>query len=69
MPMRDGMPGWLSWSSIQLLVSAQVTISWNGALNQAPHSARSLVESLSLCPSPTQCAHALSASISKINKS
>ena len=58
-------PGWLSWLSVRFLVSAQVTISgsWDPALpSRASHSAQSLLEILSLCPSP-------SLSLSKINKS
>ena len=66
-----GVPGWLSWLSVQLLISAQVTVSWFVGLSPALGSAlttRNLLgfsfSSLSLCPFP---AHALSLPL-KINK-
>ena len=45
-----GAPEWLSWSSVQLLISAQVTIpgSWDQALHQALYWAWSLLKILSL---------------------
>ena len=48
-----GVPGWLSWMSVGLLVSAEVMISgsWDGARPQAWCSAGSLLKFLSPSPS------------------
>ena len=68
-----GAPGWLSWISIRLLISAQVIISgsWDLALCQAPHSARSLLDilslSLPLCLSPLPTLSLLSLSLNNNN--
>ena len=69
----SGAPGWLSWLSIRLLISAQVMISlfvrWH-----LPHIRLCAVNvepawdpvSLSLCPSPAYvCVHALALSLSQ----
>ena len=72
MHMRRGT-WWLSWLSNQLLISAQVMISW--WWDQAPHWALhwswSLLRILSLplpLPLPCLCSLSLSLSLSKINK-
>ena len=64
-----GAPGWLSWLSIQLLILAQVMTSGSRAqaLHQALHSAKSLLEILSLSLPlplllPCSCATSLSLS-------
>ena len=64
-----GAPGWLSWLSVLLLVSAQVTISWFVGSSPALGSALSMEpawDSLSpfpcFCPSPALCL-----SLAKIN--
>ena len=64
-----GAPGWLSWLSIQLLISVQVMISpsWDGAPGCALCWAWSLLKILFLCPSPA-CTYALSHSLSKEKK-
>ena len=67
--MKRGVPGWLSWLSIWLLISAQVMIPllwvWapHGVLHWQHCTCLRFCFPLSLCPSP---AHALS--LSKISK-
>ena len=63
------MPEWLSQVGVRLLISALVMILglWDRALNQAPGSAGSLLEILSLpLPLPLPPTHALSKQINKI---
>ena len=58
-----GVPGWLNWLSVRLLVLAQVVISGSSGApygDQAPHSAGSLLP-LSICtPPPELCILSLS---------
>ena len=56
-----GVPGWHSWLSVQLLVSAQVMVSGSGdqALHWALHSSWSLLKMFSP-PAPPVCAPTLS---------
>ena len=67
-----GAPGWLSWLSVQPLISAQVMVPglWDASLCQAPCWAPGMEAtwdslSLSLYPSPVH-ARSLSLSLSKI---
>ena len=65
------LPGWLSWLSMGLLISAQVVVlgSWDGALRWALPSVGSQLLSLSpFAPPPVvhTCVHFLS--LSKINE-
>ena len=56
---KTGAPGWLTWLSVRLLISAQVMISWFMELSpgRAPHWPWGGCLDFSLCPSPT---HSLS---------
>ena len=67
--MHRGVPGWLSWLNIWLLILARVMISLFVSLSPALGSARtvwSLLGILSFCPSPTRSLSlSLSLSLSK----
>ena len=67
---RGRAPGWLSWLSLRLLVSAQLMISWLGGGVPAPHMEPtwdSLSPSLSL-PLPHSLICSISLSQKKNNK-
>ena len=61
---KIGVPGWLSWSRDQLLVSAQVMISWFMGMSPASVLRISLSSSLS-APPLLSCLHVLSLSQNK----